>query len=230
MNDPWAFGWTQLLTIVGFTITICIAIGGFRTFSRWKREKIEEHRINVALEALALAYQSQGVFDAIRNPGSFPYEWQDMPRGEGESDEDYEHRKTYYVPLKRLDDNKDFFMRAWQLQPRMMALFGPGAEELFKSLHAARVYVIVAARMLMRRERGDWSEEKMRRRTQLEADIWSGYGDVYDKDELPEGDRVQKKLDEFKDGVIEICRPIVDREFNRNERARGILTILSPSG
>ena len=41
MKEQWIFGWTQLLTIVGMTITIVIAIGGFRTFARWKREKIE---------------------------------------------------------------------------------------------------------------------------------------------------------------------------------------------
>lgn len=53
MSDPWTFGWTQLLTIVGFIITICIAVGGFRTFGRWKREKIEEKKIEIAFEALA---------------------------------------------------------------------------------------------------------------------------------------------------------------------------------
>jgi hypothetical protein len=56
MEKPWTFGWTQLLTIIGFCITIGIAIGGFRTFGRWKREKIEEKRIDVAIEALALTY------------------------------------------------------------------------------------------------------------------------------------------------------------------------------
>jgi hypothetical protein len=39
--NPWEFGWTQVLTIIGFAITIAIAIGGFRTFGRWKRELIE---------------------------------------------------------------------------------------------------------------------------------------------------------------------------------------------
>jgi len=40
MQDPWIFGWTQLLTIIGFAITIAIAVGGFRTFDGWKREKL----------------------------------------------------------------------------------------------------------------------------------------------------------------------------------------------
>jgi hypothetical protein len=41
----------------------------------------------------------------------------------------------------------------------------------------------------------------------MEADVWSGYGTVYTKDELPQGDRVQAKLDGFKDGIVKVCRP-----------------------
>jgi hypothetical protein len=62
MTDPWAFGWTHVLTIVGFFVTCGIAYFGFRTFERWKREKIEEKRIDIAIEALALAYDSKEVF------------------------------------------------------------------------------------------------------------------------------------------------------------------------
>jgi hypothetical protein len=36
MADPWAFGWTQLFTLVGFLITIIIAVTSFRTFGRWR--------------------------------------------------------------------------------------------------------------------------------------------------------------------------------------------------
>jgi hypothetical protein len=37
-SQAWAFGWTQVLTLIGFAITIGIAVSGFRTFGRWKRE------------------------------------------------------------------------------------------------------------------------------------------------------------------------------------------------
>ena len=59
INDPWAFGWTQVLTLVGFLITIVIAISGFRTFGRWKRERIEERRIDIAFDALSVAAESK---------------------------------------------------------------------------------------------------------------------------------------------------------------------------
>jgi hypothetical protein len=45
VNDPWAFGWTQLLTIVGFLITGAIAVGGFGTFERWRKQKLEEKKL-----------------------------------------------------------------------------------------------------------------------------------------------------------------------------------------
>ncbi|SRR6266851_1767765 len=141
MNDPWAFGWTQVLTIAGFVITIVIAIGGFRTFGRWKREKIEERRIEIALEALSVAYESEGVFASIRNPVAFANEWADMPRHEGENDEDWKYRTTYYVPLKRMNDHKEFFLKVLKLQPRVMAVFGPEVEKIFGQLNEARAHV-----------------------------------------------------------------------------------------
>ena len=83
MTDPWAFGWTPLLTIIGFFVTIGIAHFGFRTFERWKREKIEEKRIDIAIEALELAYDCQEVFEIIRSVGTLGSEYADMPRRDG---------------------------------------------------------------------------------------------------------------------------------------------------
>lgn len=213
--DPWAFGWTQLLTIIGFAITIVIAFSGFRTFGRWKREKIEERKIDIALEALSVAYESKGVFDTIRNPGAFAYEWADMPRDEGESESDWSGRATYYVTLKRIDNNKEFFIKVLKLQPRFMAVFGPETEKIFGELNMARVHVQVAASSLMRRRGSDepWSEQKAKRHAQLEADIWSGAGD-----DVPGGDRVDKLLATFKGGIANLCRPVVDREFTARPR------------
>jgi hypothetical protein len=123
--DPWQFGWTQLLTIVGFLITLGIAIGGFRTFGRWKREKLEERKIEIAFEGLSIAYETKFIFDAIRSPAAFPYEWRDMPRMDGETDNDWSRRGSFYAILKRIANNKDFFERIWKLQPRFMAVFKP---------------------------------------------------------------------------------------------------------
>jgi hypothetical protein len=115
MADPWTFGWTQLLTIIGFIITISIAVGGFRTFNRWKREKIEEKRIDIAIEALALVYESKFIFDHIKSETSVPYESQDMAEGYG-SVEQRSARGPFYAVLNRVSAQKEFFERAWKMQ------------------------------------------------------------------------------------------------------------------
>src|SRR5262249_11775350 len=145
--NPWTFGWTQLLTIAGFIITIVIAIGGFRTFNRWKREKIEEKRIETAIEALALVYESKFVFDHIRSPMAFGYEWADMPDNYGEPRDE---RGSFYAVLKRIKANKEFFDRAWKMQVRCTALFGPHLEEIFLLVHRARRQIEVSAWMLLK--------------------------------------------------------------------------------
>lgn len=108
MGD-WAFSLTHFLTIIGFLVTVGIAYFGFRTFERWKREKIEEKRIDIAIEALAIAYDSQEIFSSIRNPGSMGHEWEDMPRRQHESDDDWNQRGPFYAILKRVQSNTEFF-------------------------------------------------------------------------------------------------------------------------
>ncbi len=111
MTTPWTFGWTQLLTIIGFIITTTIAIGGFRTFGRWKKEKIEEKRIDTAIDALVIAYESKFVFDTIRSIMSFSYEWEDIPASYG-SEAERNTRGPFYATLSRIDAHKEFFEKS----------------------------------------------------------------------------------------------------------------------
>jgi hypothetical protein len=118
MTSPWSFGWTQLLTIIGFVITILIAIGGFRSFERWRKEKIEEKRIDTAVDALVLVREMKWVFENIRSPMSFDYEWKDMAEIPGENEDRRRTRGSFYAVLKRVEGHRDFFDRAWKLQIR----------------------------------------------------------------------------------------------------------------
>jgi hypothetical protein len=192
MGNPWSFGWTQLLTIIGFIITTTIAIGGFRTFERWKREKLEEKRIDTAIEALALAYESKFIFDHIRSEMSFGYEWQDMPV-QHESEERRNARGPFYAMLKRIEMNKEYFDRAWKLQVRCTAIFGPEVEETFLLLQKARREVEVSAGMLYRNPEPDFkSSDNLETWNSFRADVWPAYGKL-----AKEGDQVGKKTGGF---------------------------------
>ncbi len=124
MADPWLFGWNQLLTIVGFIITSVIATSGFRTFNRWKREQIEERRIETAIEALSLAYESKYIFDAIRSPMSFGYEWKDMPKEPVETDAQWDKRGPFYAIARRerifLSGRLNFNPNVWRCSEKKL--------------------------------------------------------------------------------------------------------------
>jgi hypothetical protein len=213
MPTPWTFGWTQLLTIVGFIITVSIAAGGFRTFARWEREKIAEKRIDTAIEALALVYETKFIFDHIRSEASFPYEWKDMPDGYG-SETERNARAPFYAILKRIEGHKEFFERVWKIQVRCTALFGPKVEEVFFLMHRARREIEVSAEMLFHEPRPSVeTPANLDTWNRFRADVWLMY-----ESRAKGGDRVGQKLTEFREKMEGLCRPIIDHEYRTGPR------------
>jgi hypothetical protein len=218
MNGPWSFGWTQLLTIIGFLITSLIAIGGFRTFGRWKRERLEEKRIDLALEALAFVHKSKFIFDSIRSGMTYPSEWEDMPKNVSEDESKRRARGEFYAIFKRMQRNKDFFDKAWDIQVRCSAMFGTRAEELFLLMHQARREIEVSAEMLLCDPYTPHpTADNLATWHQFRADVWEAHNKL-----APQGDRVGKKLTAFRDGIEKLCRPVIDRNYGRVPR-RGIM-------
>lgn len=212
MSDPWTFGWTQVLTIIGFMITISIAIGGFRTFGRWRREKLEERRIDMAFDALTIAHETKFIFQSIRSPLAQGYEWADMPERSGDTEDKRQRRGTYYATFKRIRDNKAFFERVWKLQPRCMALFGSQVEATFMKLHQARRHVEVAAQMLAENvDDPDRTGNSRDLYEQLRRDVWDHGGYESEKD------RVGKMLNEFVTEVIRFAEPVVQQQYSRRK-------------
>jgi len=214
MPTPWTFGWTQLLTIIGFIITMIIAFGGFRTFGRWKKEKLEEKRMETAIEALALVYESKFVFDHIRTEMTSGYELKQMPDEYGTTEEQRYARAPFYAILKRIEANKEFFERAWKMQVRCTALFGPQVEEIFLLMQHARRAIEVSAEMLLRDpEPTSKIQSNLDTWNSFRADVWPAYGKL-----AKGGDEVGQKLSEFKTKMENLCRPIIDREYKNVPR------------
>ncbi|WP_161850250.1 hypothetical protein [Bradyrhizobium sp. CCBAU 051011] len=207
MNDPWAFGWTQLLTIIGFCITVTIALGSFRTFGRWKREKIEEKRLDVALEALSVAYEAQMVFEDIQRPYIGQYEWQSMP-DQGMDKEEKERRQPIYAVINRLDRHVSYFERVLSLQPKFMAVFGSETKNTFTKLYRARNGIQAAVEALMFMDHPIRPDEEGTV-AQMRSDIWNTKGPA-----AIEPERTKKLVLEFQSDIERICGPLVNREFD----------------
>lgn len=211
MSDPWTFGWTQLLAIIGLLMTAGISFAGLRTFGKWRRESIEDRRIEAAIDALSIAYQSKYVFENIRGPMIFGYEYEEMPVSPGESESRRGRRGGYYAVLKRIERNREFFESVWKIQPRVMALFGREAENIFGLLHEARRNIEVSAGLLFahfdEEAEGRENEDTKRLRRRQRQDVsWAE-----DLDETES--KVPAKLLSFRERMEALCRPVVERGY-----------------
>jgi hypothetical protein len=212
VSSPWAFGWTHLLTLVGFGITLWIANRGFRTFDDWKREKVEEKRIDLALEALAIAYEAKHVIDHINQWEMYDAEWKDMPAIEGEDEDARRLRAPDYVLHKRMKQHDDFFQRVYKIQPRLMAAFGKESEKTFEALqHAVNVM------------RWYWGLEALKRN----LDRVEESGTAEEKEKIPELRKFVEELEQsendeekskiefflkvFCSEIEELCQPVIER-------------------
>jgi hypothetical protein len=125
-------GWYEIVkdfaapfvSLCGVGVAGCFAWAGLRTFDRWKREKIEEKRIDVAIEALAIGYESKIVFDYIRSRHARLY---------GIPDEQIDKQSMSDV-LKRVDGRQPFFDKALELEPKFEAVFGRDKATIFEQL------------------------------------------------------------------------------------------------
>ncbi len=200
--------WTQLLTITGLFITSFIAIAGFRSFSRWRREQIEGRKIDLALEALSLAYESKAVFGHIRSRVMYKGEGADVPEMVGESDEHKRQRQSFFAVLKRIESGNDYFVRIWALQPKFIAIFGEKTEEIFDQLHKARRDIESTASVMV------FEGEPFDPKDQAYNEELKGYRTtIFGPMRRGDGDPVAEKLDDFRKRIDELCRPVVDRTY-----------------
>jgi hypothetical protein len=209
MIDPWTFGWTQLLAIFGLLITVCVSAASLRTLAKWRREKLEGAKIDAAVEALALAYEAQFIFDEIRAPLVRAHEWKDL-EAKGLTEAEVRQRASFYAISKRIDAHKDFFERLWALQPKFMAIFGPETATIFRLVHEARKSIALACEMLANQGEPitpDQTDKEFW--NQLKADVWRGYEKF-----AKEGDRVGRSVLAFQGKMEAICNPIIGRHFH----------------
>jgi hypothetical protein len=209
-TNPWTFGLNQLLTSLGLLLTIIgLAMAGFglRTFSKWRREKIEERKIELAFEALSLAYESKAVFGHIRSRVMLSGEGADVPPLAEESEKHKRHRQSFYAVLKRIEASNDYFARVWKLQPKFIAVFGDRTERIFDQLHRARSDIeAVASTVVFENEPSDRTDRSYRE--QSRAYVENVFGSVRGTP-----DPVNEKLDNFRKEMDALCLPVVDRTY-----------------
>ncbi|MCK1517267.1 hypothetical protein IVB22_33145 [Bradyrhizobium sp. 190] len=146
-------------------------------------QELHDHkrRVEFGEELLASFYKIRDVIAAVRSPMAYGDEGASRPRNDNEGATSSKNKDNYYVPLERLNKNKDFISDFFSKRSRARAIFrGSEIDEAFRLVNEVIVAIQVSAGMLIRAvgdERRDHAFWQKR-----EANIWDGFGD--DRDEL----------------------------------------------
>jgi len=108
-----------------------------RAFATWKR------RSELAEQALIRFNETQKVFQWVRSPGSFGGEGESRSSEKGEDDRVKRQRNMYFIPIERLQREKELFSSLQTLRPTFEAHFGPQAGMPFNEI--ARIYTEITS-------------------------------------------------------------------------------------
>lgn len=207
MSNPWAFGWDQLfgaVNTIAVVSGIAIAIWGI---VKWRAEQIGKRQCELGEEALALCYEAQDVFDYVRNPAGFEGEGATRQRSAHESEETRQKLDSQFVPIERLNEQSDFFLRAQRLRPRFKALFGMDATAPIDELFKVRRDIVVAARILSHyaADAAPTDASIADKRQKFEKTKWK----------ISDDDEVQARLDNACRQVEKIVGPILKSRYRK---------------
>lgn len=196
-----------ILQIVGSIVTVCLAIVGLHA---WHRQLIAKRRFEVAEEALAAFYSAENALKYIRSPFARSSEGKTRPRQSNETPEQLEHRDSLFVPIERVNNASDAFVKVEKAAVLVEIHFGSGATVYLRTLLAARSQVVHAAGMLSRQResRAAMSDSLIKRMTKWEAVIWAMETKAGDTDVEPEEvDVLTAEIASAKAGIEAACRP-----------------------
>lgn len=124
-----------------------------RTLANWKR------KTELAEQALALTYEAREVFISARSPGIRSGEGESRPPVAGEEEDVKSRRDTYFIPIERLNRERETFVRIQSLRYVFAAYFGEAAAQPLRTMITAFHEITSAASTLVQMapaESGQW--------------------------------------------------------------------------
>jgi hypothetical protein len=133
--------------------------------NRWRLEMTGKRRAELAEDVLADFYRVQEILRWVRSPAGYAGEAKDRPKGEGEDPDLASVLDAYYIPLARLNENREFLSQFHARKYRFKAVFGAAGAAPFQEIRAVEAEFVTAAStlaMLARRARGrdHWDKKR----------------------------------------------------------------------
>lgn len=191
---------SDLTSIVQAIAVVVVAIPAFRGLNAWRDELLGKKKIELAEEALCLAYELQSVIEWARHPASRRHEGEDRPGRDDEPEHRQNLNDAYYSRISRLNENAEEFARLRTILPRVRVHFGADAHAALHRFGIVRNQINNAVGMLISNSTEDGYPRDLYQRHQ--DIIW----DTCDDDNP---DEIRRQVNEAVTSIEEICFPVL---------------------
>lgn len=170
MDETWKLIFLAAPTLV----TAIAAIIGLRA---WYWQLVAKRRFEVAEQSITTFDRANDALSAIRSPGSFSREYDQISIPEGISPEQATAMRDYGIFHKRVHDRSEDFAEIAATAKLCEIYFGHQAADAMKALLAARITVLVAVDMMIEDSRQRHSaapgavEQRKKALSEYRADI-----------------------------------------------------------
>ena len=217
--DTWAFGWDPLIGLINAAAVIFAALIARWGVKSWRKERVDTRRAELTEEALILMYRAFDVFDHIRSPFSFANEGASrVPQDSNETDNQKRERDSYYVPIERIDNQNEFFLKVVDIRPVFKTIFGESSAEPFDVILNIKHKIMVSASMLSHMRTRDYFrttedyEKHLKRVDKNETVVWKDYIKAIDNSKE---DPIDSELLAAKEMLLKTVGNFIDERMHR---------------
>ena len=195
--------WLEALKQISIIVALFVAIYGIDS---WRRAHVGKRQIELAEDTLALFYEAVDAIKHIRHPASYAHETEDITKGEGESNEQYNARKNASVVFYRFNQYQELFNKIHASRYRFMAQIGKEQAKPFEDIRLVTNQIIGSARVLSRL----WARDHFRTEEQWQKhqEQVSKYEAVF-WDEFDDEDQINVQLTEIIEAIETTCKNVI---------------------
>lgn len=195
--------WFELIKLIATVFTAIVAWVGVRTaregLTKWRSETLGKRRAEVAEQLLASAYEVREILQWVRIPVILAGEGESRKADSNESLELRERRNSLYIPIERLNQQREIFAELQALRFTVAALFGEEAMRPINALLEGHRAIGSAATQLI-----------IHATVPMDSIAAQGFKTFYDTLGMGIGDRpdeFDRKINEAISAIEKFCRP-----------------------
>lgn len=125
------------------------AYTGYRGLEKWRTETAGKRQADVAEQVLVNFYAARDTFRWVRTSGFLPSEGQSRVADDTEPEQIRIMKNTYFIPIERLNREKDLFSKLHAQRYSFMAIFGETKTKPFETVFRIHNQISATAHRLI---------------------------------------------------------------------------------